>query len=92
MAPRMSGAAFRRVVAVSRGKGQLRVMIRGWGRWYPVENVRIERTGPQLLPEGLTWFLPAGVLARPPTGPAHAAAEQRGERSPTTNGARTRHH
>jgi hypothetical protein len=32
-----------RVVAVSRWKGQLRVMIRGWGRWYPVENVRIER-------------------------------------------------
>ena len=31
------------VVAVSRWKGQLRVMIRGWGRWYPVESVRIER-------------------------------------------------
>jgi hypothetical protein len=27
------------------------VMIRGWGRWYPVESVRIERTGPQLLQE-----------------------------------------
>jgi hypothetical protein len=37
------------VVAVSRWKGQLRVMIRGWRRWYPVESVRIERTGPQLL-------------------------------------------
>lgn len=24
-------------------KGQLLVMIRGWGRWYPVESVRIER-------------------------------------------------
>jgi len=37
------------VVAVSRRKGQLRVMIRGWGRWYTVENVRIECAGPQLL-------------------------------------------
>ena len=37
------------IVAVSRWKGQLRVMIRGWGRWYPVESVRIERIGPQLL-------------------------------------------
>src|SRR5579859_3267443 len=36
-------------VAVSRWKGQLRVMIRGWGRWYPVESVSIERIGPQLL-------------------------------------------
>jgi hypothetical protein len=56
------------VVAVSRRKGQLRVMIRGWGRWYPVESVRIERTGPPLLQEGLTWFPPGGVLARSPTG------------------------
>ena len=31
------------VVAIRRRKGQLRVMIRGWGRWYPVESVRIER-------------------------------------------------
>ena len=53
------------VVAVSRWKGQLQVMIRGWRRWYPVESVRIERTGPQLLQEGLTWFPPAGALARP---------------------------
>jgi hypothetical protein len=56
-------------------KGQLRVMIRGWGRWYDVPSVRIERTGPQLLQEGLTWFSPAGVLARAPTGPARAAGE-----------------
>jgi hypothetical protein len=40
------------VVAVSRWKGRLRVMIRGWGRWYPVESVRIERTGQELLQEG----------------------------------------
>ena len=33
------------VVAVSRWKGHLRVMIRGWGRWYPVESVNIERIG-----------------------------------------------
>lgn len=39
------------VVAVSRWKGQLRVMIRGWRRWYPVESVRIEGAGPQLLQE-----------------------------------------
>ena len=38
-----------RVVAVSRWKGQLRVMIRGWGRWYPVESVRIQSTGDPLL-------------------------------------------
>ena len=31
------------VVAVSRWKGQLRVMIRGWRRWYPVSGVTIER-------------------------------------------------
>jgi hypothetical protein len=31
------------VVAVRRWKGQLRVMIRGWGRWYEVESVSIER-------------------------------------------------
>ena len=31
------------VVAVSRWKWQLRVMILGRDRWYPVENVRIER-------------------------------------------------
>ena len=39
-----------RVVAVSRWKGQLRVMIRGWGRWHPVESVTIER--PLLCPTG----------------------------------------
>jgi hypothetical protein len=39
------------VVAVSRWKGQLRVMIRGWRRWYPVEQVRIERAGAALLQE-----------------------------------------
>ena len=37
------------VVAVRRRKGQLLVMIRGWGRWYPVESVRIEGAGDQLL-------------------------------------------
>ena len=38
-----------RVVAVSRWKGQLRVMIRGWGRWYPVESVSIESISSPLL-------------------------------------------
>lgn len=33
------------VVAVRRRKGQLLAMIRGWGRWYPVESVRIEYAG-----------------------------------------------
>jgi hypothetical protein len=31
------------IVAVRRRKGRLLVMIRGWGRWYLVESVRIER-------------------------------------------------
>lgn len=50
------------VVAVSRWKGQLRVLIRGRGRWYPVESVRIEGAGPQLLQEGTQPYTPGGVL------------------------------
>jgi hypothetical protein len=46
-----SVAPWGQVVAVSRWKGHLRVLIGGWGRCYPVESVRIERTGPQLLQE-----------------------------------------
>jgi hypothetical protein len=38
-----------RVMAVRRRKGQLLALVRGWGRWFPVESVRIERAGPQLL-------------------------------------------
>ena len=34
------------VVGVRRRKGQLLAMIRGWGKWWPVESVRIE--GPSL--------------------------------------------
>jgi hypothetical protein len=30
------------VMAIRRRKGQLLAMIRGWGRWYPVESVTIE--------------------------------------------------
>lgn len=30
------------VVAIRRRKGQLLAMIRGWGRWSPVESVTIE--------------------------------------------------
>lgn len=30
------------VVAIRRRKGQLKALIRGWGRWYPVESVTIE--------------------------------------------------
>ena len=37
--------AWGQVVAVSRWKGQLRVMVRGWKRWYPVEQVCIEGAG-----------------------------------------------
>jgi hypothetical protein len=37
------------IVAIRRRKGQLLAMIRGWGRWYPVESVRIEGTGCRLL-------------------------------------------
>ncbi len=31
------------VVAVRKRKGQIQAMIFGWGRWYPVESVSIER-------------------------------------------------
>jgi hypothetical protein len=31
------------VMAIRRRKGQLLALIRGWGRWYPVECVTIER-------------------------------------------------
>jgi hypothetical protein len=31
------------VMAVRRSKGQLLALLRGWGRWYPVEAVTIER-------------------------------------------------
>ena len=51
------------------------------GRWYDVPSVRIESTGSQLLQEGLTWFSPAGVLARAPTGPARSAGEECGRAS-----------
>ena len=33
-----------RVVQIRRRKGQLLAMIYGWGRWYAVESVTIERT------------------------------------------------
>lgn len=59
------------VVAVSKWKGQLRVMIRGWGCWYPVESVLIEGAGQELLQEGQTWFPPGAALTRFPTRPAH---------------------
>ena len=52
------------------------MLLRGWGRSSPVERVSIERTGVALLQEGLTWFPPAGVLARAPTGSARGAAEE----------------
>lgn len=40
---------FGNIVAIRRRKGQLLAFIRGWGRWYPVECVWIDRAGPQLL-------------------------------------------
>ena len=55
-----------RVVAVSQWKGHLRVMIRGWPRWSPVESVRIEGAGEATLPEPMFLLPPAGVLARSP--------------------------
>jgi Alcohol dehydrogenase GroES-like domain len=30
------------VVAIRKRKGQLMALVRGWGRWYPVESVTIE--------------------------------------------------
>jgi hypothetical protein len=50
------------VVAVSRWKGQLRVMIRGRGRWHPVESVRIEGAGLQLLQGGVVLLPPGRIL------------------------------
>ncbi len=39
------------VMAVRKGKkGQLQALLRGWGRWCPVESVTIER--PKLCPTG----------------------------------------
>ena len=39
-----------RVVAIRRRKGQLLAMIRGWGRWYPVERVSMDTfAGQELL-------------------------------------------
>jgi hypothetical protein len=69
------GCPWGRVVAVSQWKGQLRVMIRGWGGWHPVESVRIEGTSVALLQEGPAWFPPGGILARSPPGPARGVAE-----------------
>jgi hypothetical protein len=37
------------VMAVRRRRGQLLALIREWGRWYPVESVRIENAGHPLL-------------------------------------------
>ena len=37
------------VVAIRRRKGQILALVRGWGRWFPVESVRIEYAGRQLL-------------------------------------------
>ena len=55
------------VVAVRRRKGQLLAMIRGWGRWYRVESVRIEGAGVALLQEG-TRLSPPVVPMRVSTG------------------------
>lgn len=50
-------------------------MIRGWRRWYPVESVRIEGAGQELLQEQV-FFLPAGgIFTRSPTEPAQRASE-----------------
>jgi hypothetical protein len=34
------------VTAIRRRKGQLLALCRGWGRWYPVDGVTIERPRP----------------------------------------------
>lgn len=57
------------VVAVSRWKGHLWVMIRGWRHWYPVESVRIEGVGSQLLQEATRPF--------PPVLPVRMSADPR---------------
>ena len=63
------------VVAVSRWKGHLRVMIRGRGRWYPVESVRIEGASVALLQEQVFLLPPGGILTRSPTRPGRFAAQ-----------------
>jgi hypothetical protein len=55
------------VVAVSRWKGHLRVMIRGWPRWYDVESVWIEGVGVTLLQEG-TRLCPPVLAVHVSTG------------------------
>jgi hypothetical protein len=45
------------VTAIRRRKGLLLALIRGRGRWYPVESVCIEGAGVTLLQESLSWFL-----------------------------------
>ena len=37
-----------KVVAIRKRKGQLLALIRGWGRWYPVESVLIQGAGCRL--------------------------------------------
>lgn len=37
------------IVAIRRRKRQFLALIRGWGRWYPVESVKIERLGCRFL-------------------------------------------
>lgn len=46
------------IVAVRRRKGHLLVMIRGWGRWYPVESVSIERlvVAPVAISDGTSFL------------------------------------
>ena len=55
---------MRPVVAIRRRKGQPLAMMCGWGRWCPVEHVRIEGTGDRLHKSGGEDHTPGGVLAR----------------------------
>lgn len=42
--------AIGQIVAVRHRKGQILALIRGWGRWYPVESVRIDYASRLLFP------------------------------------------
>ncbi len=49
------------VMAVKRSKGQLRALLRGQNRWYPVESVTIER--PRVCPTGACDINEDGTLS-----------------------------
>jgi hypothetical protein len=54
-------------------------MVRGWGRWYPVESVRIEGAAIALLQEQVFLLPPRGALAPLPRTDRTGAVQQEEE-------------